>query len=389
MNLPETTSNNFLAGLMRNAVANAPTIPNDRLPRYGMSFLLPLPLFDKTGHKFIGDFNPKGEDGGNTANFNYYPAFTLIAYYGGQTDIPFEKLPIYTDEVITPEPFDFGGFQTNAQKGTNILERSARECALVAQQQFADLGYKEFQSLINYHFNDPDRGLGACQNLIELVLPLENEKFFPKSARFKNGVPFNAPFLDEMDNYLPTVAMKRIMSAELREETRLIVNKLYAEIRDGVSNALKLANRILNETEGEMKNPNGARKGYDEPELRFDDAPVPTDLYCLAHTNRTELDNKQLQASTNIGKELAGSITEAFSQLRGDVPPPTMPKDVMTTEEVQLLLERQRDEMEKSFEEKFERILSAFPPPITDGTPKMPPTVETPADKTPPKGKTK
>jgi hypothetical protein len=134
-------NSSYMAGLLQNAVRNAPTIANDRYPRYGMSFLLPLPLMHQKGSNFVGDFNPKidGDPSkGNLVNINYYPAFELIAFYGGAADIPFEKNPVFTDEIITPEPFDFGGFQTNAQKGINTIERSALECSLVAASEFAD-----------------------------------------------------------------------------------------------------------------------------------------------------------------------------------------------------------------------------------------------------------
>jgi hypothetical protein len=77
---------------------------------------------------------------------------------------------------------------------------------------------------------------------------------------------------------------------------------------------IQMANTFLNDTEAEMKSKDGVKHMYDVPNLEVEDAPVPTDLYCLAHTDRIELDDKQLHASATIGSEIAQPMTNAVEE---------------------------------------------------------------------------
>lgn len=343
-----------------NAVENVPKEIADNLPRFAMCGLLPVPLYRQMGNNSYGDFNKKDADGRTIINYNYYPPFTIMPLFGGDFNIPYENQPTESSSPIDPAPFDFNTFKSQPANGFSKLQRNPKQCADTYLREVRFSGGYVFECLIGYHANDPDKGLAACRRLIELILPVRDREVFPVTRRIRDGVAFDGPFLDELLAFVIHHGLQRIEDAHLSEQEMEVGMQLHREIRLLLSNGNKLANSFLNETESEMRNPQEIKKSYDPPNLEVSDAPVSTDLYCLAHTNRIELDNKQLQMSENIGKASSDplnktleKLTEIAAGMSQNVP---SQKDVMTMDQVEELMSRQRAEMSKEFDEKLKSL---------------------------------
>src|SRR5207253_679522 len=118
------------------------------------------------------------------------------------------------------------------------------------------------------------------------------------NIRIKNGVAFKGPFLDEILEFVNTEAAKRVHRSGLSKSDKEIGFAVVMEVQKLLRDGLSKANGLLNESESEMQDPKDRIKTtYDQPNLEVANAPVATDLYCLAHTDRVEIDNKQLKAS--------------------------------------------------------------------------------------------
>lgn len=350
------------------AAENAPQATNDEWPRFAMSGLLPVPLHRQIGNNSFGDFNKKGPSGENLVNYSFYPAFELMPMFGGTFNIPYENRPTESQEPIAAAPFDYTSFIRQPVNGYTTITRNASQCANVFLLESARLGGHVFQSLIGFHINDPDRGMSACRNLARLILPVRDTQAFPPSQRVKNGVIFRGPFLDELLDFVIKNSQSLIASANLPPSDRTVAEKFAVEIQAVLRRGVQMATTILNETEAEIQNPAEIKKGYDPPNLEVEDAAVPTDLYCLAHLDRVEFDNKQLKASENIGAGLAGGMKEAVDAIRdvaermGNTQPPAQvppAADIMTTSQVEELLTKQREEMTAEFEDKLSKATTA------------------------------
>jgi hypothetical protein len=292
-----------------NAIENVAPEPDDAYPRYGLSGLLPINLMKQNGNNSWADFNKKLL-GRTIVNFNYYPAFTIIPIFGGSFDIPFECLPTHASEPIKPAPFDFDSFMQQPQQGISKVDRTAKQCADIFLMENRSSGGGVLYSLVGYHVRDTDKGFAAARKLVETILPYRDRTIFPVSERVKAGVVFKGPFLDELLDNLKAEGISRLRAAGYDTSPDSPEMKCYAEIRHILSNGEKRAHAFLDETEAEIKKPDGLKRAYDPPDLETYDAPVSTDLYCLAQTNRIEADMRQLRASENIGTSLADPMTK-------------------------------------------------------------------------------
>lgn len=358
----------FSAEVLTGALNNAPQMPDDSLPRYAMSFLLPIALMRMTHADKFGDFNIKDpKTGYNRINLNWYPAFELMPLYGVNVDVPFENNPSETEEMPEPSPFDIGVYTRQKGNGFSSVYRSPRQCADIALKKHKDDGLIVFESItgtIRHGQGAAQEEFRLVQKLLQIIFPVKDRKLFPPMERIRGGVKFVAPFLDEMREFVAKQALIRLKNnTNLTPFEKGIGEKLHRDLLRGVSKGLQLANTYLNETEAEMRDKDGMKKSYDAPNLELPDAPLPTDLYCLAHTNRTELDDKQLQASANIAETVADKFSDAmekftsFAQtLPGQVPNVPM----MSDEQVRLLLARQAEEFaerERQMEDRFTRLM--------------------------------
>lgn len=349
--------------MMSQAAQNAPEVSDENFPRYAMSFFLPVPLYRMHGNNAFGDFNPKDERGRNAVNYNYFPPFALMPLYGGRFEIPYEPQPTESDEPVKPAEFDYSAFMKQPKNGVSSVYRSPKKCAEFFALAHGSWGGNILNALTGFHITDKDRGLRAARAIVDIVLPVRNENIFPPSVRIKNGVEFSGPFLDELLDFVVKNSLHRINEANLSDADTLVAKQVYQEIRNYLTLAVQLANRTLNETEAEINDPKGLKRTYDPPDLTVQDAPVATDLYALAHTNRVELDMKQLTASENIGKGLSDPMLEVAQQMKQFVEkmgtPSQVPSNVMSLDEVKKMLDQQREEMMKEFEEKMKSFAAS------------------------------
>lgn len=342
--------------LITNVVENQEKKESDLLPRYGLSVLLPIPLFRQNGNNSYGDFNKKDPRGFNVINFNYYPPYRLMPLVGGTFKIPSENLPTESNEPTKPEPFDYGEFLSRPRGSFSEVNRNPLQCSDIFLRETRAWGGRVINSLTGYHQFDQDKGVSAASRLLDLLLPVRNGDVLPVTSRKRNGIVFKGPFLDEIFDFVVNRAMDVIEATDqLNDAEKRIAVAVQRELRKHLQDGVNMANKLLDETEAEMADPNGRKKSYDQPNLEVDDAPVSTDLYCLAHVNRIEVDMKQLVASENIGRGLSDPmasaldrITEVMERTVGSGTVPT--KGVMTTEEVQQLLEENSRKMREEFQ---------------------------------------
>jgi hypothetical protein len=345
-----------------NAVVNQPQEPDDNLPRYAMSGLLPISLMKQVGNNSWCDFNKRDAAGRTIVNFNWYPAFTLIPIFGGSFEIPFENRPTYSDDPIPPAPFQMKAFEDSLKDVSTKAIRSAKQCADIFTRENKSSGGIILHALTGYHASDADKGFGAARQLVETILPVRDRSVFPVTDRVRAGVPFKGPFLDDLLSDVKRNGLKRLNAAGLSTEPGSVPFRCYQEIRSLLSNGDKRANAFIDESEAEMKKADGIKRGYDPPDLETYDAPVSTDLYCLAHVDRVEVDNKQLRASQNIGEQIADPIslavntmTEAIKEMRQA--PAAVPAGAIPESQVQSMIAQAiaatRDELSKEFDEKL------------------------------------
>ena len=342
--------------LIDNTIENVVKRDDDMLPRYGVSVLLPLPLYRQNGNNSYCDVNKKDpRTGANVVNFNYYPPFRILPLVGGTFNIPFENFPTESNEPTKAAPFDYGEFMSRPRGGFSEINRSPKNCADIFDRETRASGGRIIHSLTGYHQFDADHGVKAASRLLELLMPVRNEELLPATTRKRNGIIFKGPFLDEIFDYVVNKSLDVIEATDqLNDVEKVVAVNVQREIRRHLQDGINKANKMLDETEAEIRNPNEIKKSYDPPNLEYDDAPVSTDLYCLAHVNRIELDNRQLAASETIGKGLSDPMTAALDRftdiMKANGVATTVPtKGVMTIEQVNELLEENSRKMREEF----------------------------------------
>lgn len=354
------------ASLIDNVLKNAPEPDNDHYPRYAISGLLPIPLYRQNGNNSFADYNQKDSRGRTIKNFNWYPAFTIMPLIDASFPIPHEMQSTLSEEPPTPEPFNERTMEAAAKAGFTSLFKTAKKCAETLHNDYQDSGVYIFDCLIGYGINDPDKGIGRCKALLEVVLPYRDRSVLPETTRVKNGSPFKGPFLDEMYADVKQNGIARLAAAGVKTaDTASVPMRLYNEVRQLLSNNVRRANTILDQTEAEIQNPNEIKRGYDLPNLEIADAPVSTDLYCLAHVNRVELSKVQLEASKNIGEGLANPLADAMNKIAviaegmSNRPAQVPSGPVMTLEQVEKLMADQEAKMTTQFEKKLAAATAA------------------------------
>jgi hypothetical protein len=347
-----------------NAVQNIPQPPDDNLPRYGLSGLLPISLMKMTGNNSWADFNRKDRAGRTIINFNWYPAFTLVPIFGGSFQIPYENKPTYSDEPVQAAQFDLNKFEKDPHETFTQAVRSARECSEIFLRENRSSGCAVLHSLTGYNAGEADKGFSSARRLVETILPVRDRSVFPETTRVRAGVVFKGPFLDTLLADVKANGLKRLEAAGYSIDPQGIAYKCYQEIRKVLSDGEQRANAFVDETEAEIRKPDGLKRTYDPPDLETYDAPVSTDLYCLAHVDRVELDNKQLRASENIGREIANPMTEFVREMRDALKAqPAVPAGAIPVDQVESMIQSAvsatRDQLSKEFDEKLKAATAA------------------------------
>lgn len=357
--------------MVDNVVRNQIVPDTDLLPRYAVSFLLPISLFRQNGNNSFGDYNPKDPNtGANTVNFNYYPPFRIMPIVGGTFNIPFEMKSTESKEPTKSAAFDFNDFMKSPPAGFDKAVRNAKECSEIYERENRSSGGRIIHTLTGYHQHDADKGVQAARYLVGLLLPVRDEDQLPVTERLRNGILFKGPFLDEIYEWVVANGVKviqadKVLSPADKETAMKVVREIRKHLQDGAN----IANKMLDETEAEIRNPDETKKSYDLPDLETDDPPVSTDLYCLAHTKRIEIANQQLAASETIGKGLSDPMTAALNKMTevvekfGSVPA-SVPaqKDVMTPDQVSKLLDDQAATLTAKFQQMMTDALAAQQP---------------------------
>jgi hypothetical protein len=335
-----------------NAVRNVAPESNDDHPRFAMSGLLPISLFRQCGNNSWGDFNRKDAEGRTIQNFDYYPAFVLIPIFGGNFHIPYENVPTESDDITKAEAFDFDTFTKSPRKGYSEVTRTPKQCAEIFMKENRRSGGRVLDSLTGYQRHDRDRGYGAARRLVETILPYRDRQLLPETSRERGGVRFRGPFLDELLAFVKSNGLKRLEAAGYSTEFDSVSYRCYQEIVKLLTDAISAATTLVDETEAEIKNPQEIKKGYDPPNLEIPNAPVSTDLYCLAHIDRVELEMKQLRASENIGSSLADPMTKAIHAMTAIAEkmnvPPQVPANAISREEAEAMIRTAVEETRKS-----------------------------------------
>lgn len=356
-----------------NAVKNVEEESDEKQPRFGISLLLPIPLYRQNGNNSYCDVNRKDPiTGANKVNYNYYPPFRILPLVGGTFNIPTENLPDIGAEITQPAEFDVNSFQTTPRPSRNTIERFAKECSEIFITETGESGSFILHSLTGFHQYDSDKGAKAAYDMLELFLPIRDANKLPVTQRVRAGVLFTGPFLDEINTYVRENGKRLIAESSLSDADKLTAERVLVELKQHLQSAISKATQWVNETEAEIRDPNAIKKSYDIPNLDTPDSPVPVDLYCLAHLNRTELDNQQIEASGVIGSTIANPMVDAVHEMKRAVDklterPATVPTEgILTMDDVQKLLDAQAERLTQQFEERMAQTTAPAVPAATE-----------------------
>jgi hypothetical protein len=306
-----------------------PVETNPNLPRYGMMFLINLPLFRHTGNSALLDVNPRNEANEEIKNIMYFPKLALIPFKTFSVNIPPEREAERTAsgdynahaKSFSPTLADGGNYITK-------ITKTAEKCLSYAKTVYGQVGFQSFYSLV---------GVESYQEAKEIfyaVLPLNDTKIFPKSERFILGESFTSPFLDQILAYLQSVECRENLfdAKALYGDER--IDKLYNEILTGARNANSIARQRIGDSERDMSAVPAQKIGYDMRSSLFNDGEEPMDLVCLAMLNEKPKNDREIDRARKINEQSQQPIqdfTQALGsfaqQMRGNPNPSAMTDD--------------------------------------------------------------
>lgn len=296
---------------------NAPEVNTDSLTRYGMSVLMPVDLRGNIASNAFGDFNPKttSEYGKrfNAVNIPFFPPMTLMPFFGVTVDIPVEiPAKIVKAGSVESMPDEFDVESARSLGGRRKMTKSARRCLEDVMLDYEDTGFVSFDDLMGEDIKE-------VRKLIEIVYAQYPRFAIPVTERRKLEFPVKGPFLDEIRNYFKTTVETRIKDAtrhyDLKAPTVEKLHYVKEVVILGTETAWKFANSTLDSSEAMMSAKEKEKAGYDQPERRFKNSPVPLDIYLLAHTNRNPLELKQVEAAQAMSQGMAQPLVNLMEKV--------------------------------------------------------------------------
>lgn len=290
--------------LIENAVNHVPETPDAHKKRYGMSFLIDLPLLNYSGNQ---QFAPN-----ELLSVQYFPKFRLLQFKDITVGIPPQRVAQMTT-AGAPEALaqnfdpDAAEISLIGQGAFNRITKTARGCAAFAKEMFAESGFALFDDLMGYEY-------AGARDLLYSFLPLNDPKMF-SGERIILGEQFKAPFLDDVVEFLLFQSPKLIEDMRLDEDGHTKILDIHQNVLTGAQGAWDAANSILDASEEDMGKDPREKKGYDRRDRRFKDAPEPRDLLCLAHTGRTPIDERPLANAQKLQETGQAPMTAAVDAL--------------------------------------------------------------------------
>lgn len=146
----------------------------------------------------------------------------------------------------------------------------------------------------------------------------KDEKGNP-TVRTRVGETFEGPFLDEIRDHLMRasgIAFAQFKTNGSTQEqiecARYVMNKM----RYAISTVWAYMTKTLNDSELDIKKMEKGGKGkpgYDQPDYRFENPPVPRDAIYLAELNRVELDQQDANSNVDMIKNVVGEMTKQLA----------------------------------------------------------------------------
>lgn len=306
-----TATDQNIDQLIEQSIEHVPETPDAHRPHYGMSFLIDLPLHNYSGNmQFVTS---------ELLKLQYFPKFKLLQFKDVRVEIPPQRAARLTT-AGSPEdlaqPFDPDEAEGALTGGSafNRISKSARQCARLCNELFAENGYAPFESLIGYEY-------ATARELIYSFLPLNR---WPVSERTVLGEKFQAPFLDDAMEFLLKESPVLIGKMNLDQTAHENLMAIYDDVLRGAQSAWDKANSILDESEEDMQKTPNEKKGYDRRDRRFVNSQEPRDLLCLAHTGRKPIDERPLanaqklqQTANEPMMAAAAAMTKAAEAIAG------------------------------------------------------------------------
>lgn len=294
------TTDKSIDDLIEGAVNHVPETPDAGKNRYGLSFLIDLPLQNYSGNQ---QFVPN-----ELLTLQYFPKFRLIQFKNITVGIPPQRVATMTT-AGTPEalqqPFDPDAAEVSlqGQGAFNRINKTAKQCASFAKELFSENGFALFNELMGYEY-------AQARDLLYSFLPLNDEKVF-KGERIVLGEVFKAPFLDDVVEHLLFKSPSLIAEMAIADEVKERLLTIQQDVLTGAQGAWDAANSILDASEEDMGKDPREKKAYDRRDRRFKDAPEPRDLLCLAHTGRTPIDERPLANAQKLQETANAPMTAA------------------------------------------------------------------------------
>lgn len=284
-------------------------------------------------------------------------------------DYPGEVLPAKTPVRIASTR-SLTGYELKAMELNDVVAAGARTLPEVDNHPNSQISANSAKKLANFYARELEGfGVAVLSQLAGASAELVNEvfgKIFRKNwieslesegklVRVVENVTFRGVFLDQVRDYLRRDAQAIPKAPGVSEQLSELLSVTIRELLDACDRAWAFANEKLNESEKQIRkrqsNTPGGKDWYDMPDHRFPNALPPLDLVCLAQTNRTPIDLKELAASKEMTKELGKSVVEGIAKAAGG-------NGGLTLEQVQAMLDEQnkRHQAElKALEAKLKR----------------------------------
>lgn len=327
--------------------------------RYGMSFLVNIPIFKHVGNAAMLDANKRDGTGAIIENRKYIPRLRLIPFKEISVPVPAENIASRTSSGSYEAHMK--AFNPDAADASDSMIRVVRKTPLKCAEYF--LATYGAEGGVIYNSLTGIESYNRAEAMLMRVLPLQNPNIFPRHSRIVLGEEFISPFLDEILDYLQSSDARRNLIGH--SEDGLLIS-LFDEILAGARNANTIAKAQISTTEADMTATPQRKTAYDMRDTSFRDSPEPYDLVCLAHRNETPKADRLLNQQRKLqetGNEPLQQVAVSMNEVarlmlenqKNQAPAAASPMTGLTAEQIAKIIDRK-------VSEGIERAMNAAQP---------------------------
>ncbi|GEM_PF-5580285 len=300
-----------------------PENPDANLPRYGYSPILDIDIRNRDGSRKVGNFK-----GGFLRRRTLLPFLGLTAE--SMREIRAEAMTGVSEAISEP----FNPDIAMAAAAPMRIWRSPLTCSNDLLRDYGHSGFTVFEELKHWSYEEVRR-------FFQILLPAEA---ITVTRKILFGIGFEGPFLFEMRPYLLSEGMQNIYNAQLKAKAHGACEYLLRGLFSAHDKGWAFANKELDDSERDIREKQ--KRGYDQVDWRFTENLPPLDLLLLAETNRTPQQFEQLEAASQMSKEIGREIASEFATRNVQSNPPGI-----TKEDLEGVLARQNEKFKTQFDE--------------------------------------